>query len=62
MEPAPGEVPNPLPEDPLPDPKLLPEPKLLPKLELPTGVDVLLAGWPMLPVLPDCIRISVSGS
>lgn len=47
---------------PLPDPNPLPVPKLLPKLELPTGVDVLLAGWPTMPVFPDCVLISVSGS
>lgn len=39
--------------EPNPEPKLLPVldpvPELPPKLELPTGVVVLLAGWPMLP-------------
>jgi hypothetical protein len=29
---------------------------------LPIGVLVALAGVPMFPVLPDCVRISVSGS
>lgn len=45
-------------------PKLLPVPKPLPdpKLELPTGVDVLLAGWPTMPVFPAWVLISVSGS
>lgn len=46
----------------LPEPNPLPDPKLLPKLELPTGVDVLLAGWPTMPVFPAWLRISVSGS
>jgi hypothetical protein len=60
VEPKPPPEPEPklLPE---PEPKPLPEPepKLLPKLELPTGVEVLLAGWPM---LPDWVRVSVNGS
>jgi hypothetical protein len=47
-------------------PKLLlepePEPKPVPKLELPTGLEVLLAGWPILPVLPTWVRASVKGS
>jgi hypothetical protein len=49
---------------PVPDPELEPDPelKLLPKLELPTGVEVLLAGWPIIPVLPAWVRISVNGS
>ena len=35
----------------------------LPKLELPTGLDVLLAGWPTVPVLPPLmVCISESGS
>jgi len=46
-----------LPNDELP--KLLPE---LPKLELPTGLLVLLAGVPMFPVFPLIVFISLSGS
>jgi hypothetical protein len=33
-----------------------------PKLELPMGLDVLLAGWPIVPVFPPCIIRSASGS
>jgi hypothetical protein len=47
---------------PEPEPEPEPEPKLLPKLELPTGVEVLLAGWPILPVLPAWVRVSINGS
>ena len=54
-------LPKLLPE-PNPEPKLLPEPDPEPKVELPTGVEVLLAGWPILPVLPPWVRMSANGS
>ena len=58
-----GELPDPLPGDGLPDEPLpVPVPNPLPKLEPPTGVEVLLAGWPTEPVLPGWRRMSVSGS
>jgi hypothetical protein len=41
-----------LPPDPMPEPTLDP----------PIGVLVELAGWPILPELPDSVLISVSGS
>ena len=41
---------------------LVPEPEL-PVLELPAGLEVLLAGWPTVPVLPPlAVCISESGS
>ena len=38
------------------------EPVPKPGVDAPMGVVVLLAGWPMLPVLPGMDFISVSGS
>lgn len=41
----------------------VPEPEDEPKVELPTGVVVLLAGWPMPPVLPPLmVFVSEMGS
>ena len=50
-----GALEDPLPEDPGPKPMPL-------LFEPPTGVDVLPAGWPIVPVFPDWVRVSVSGS
>ena len=48
-------VPEPEPEPiPVPDPEPMPEP--------PIGVVVALAGWPIPPVLPETVLISVRGS
>ena len=48
--------------EPKPLPKPDPEPEPNPEFEPPTGVEVLLAGCPMVPVLPAWVRVSVSGS
>ena len=45
--------------EPEPEPIPVPEPELVPE---PIGVVVALAGWPMPPVLPETVLISVRGS
>ncbi len=59
---VPGGVEPKLLPKPEPNPELEPEPEPEPKVELPTGVVVLLAGCPMAPVLPAWVRVSVSRS